>query len=303
MQQDVATVAETLSYSERKPRSPGMMRRLSRNYLAVAALLFLLTSYAVAAFVPFILPEERANAMDLLDTLAAPSRAHPFGTDDFGRDAFIRALYGGRVSLTVGLAAAALASSIGILVGATAGYLGGRFDMLLMRFADLLLGIPFFFILILTASFTQPSVLSIVLIIGLLRWVTMARLVRGEFLSLKERDFVMAAQTLGSGPGRIMFRHILPNAIAPIIVQITLAIAFAILSESSISFLGLGIQPPTPSWGNMLTKAQGYLISAPWLAIFPGGLIFLTVLSFNILGDALRDVLDPRLRGAREGRG
>jgi peptide/nickel transport system permease protein len=274
----------------------GILRRLARNPVAMAALVFLVLAYSVALTVPLFIAQEQANQMDLLNTLAPPSRAHPFGTDEIGRDAFTRALYGGRISLTVGIAAAALQSVIGIAIGAAAGYRGGRLDTLLMRAADLLLGVPFFFILILVASFTRPSLTSIILVIGLLQWVSMARLVRGEFLSLKEWEFVIAARALGVGPARLMFRQILPNAMAPIIVRSTLAIALAILAESAISFLGLGIQPPTPSWGNMLTKAQGYLITAPWLAIFPGGLIFLTVLSFNLLGDALRDVLDPKLR-------
>ncbi|MGH2585684.1 MAG: ABC transporter permease [Dehalococcoidia bacterium] len=304
MQQKIATPlpAEAAAVSgpdtlggAQRPRA-GTLSRLARNHVAMVALTFLLLIYGASLTVPIYIPAERANQMDLLDTLAPPSAAHPFGTDEAGRDVFVRALYGGRISLTVGIAAAALQGVIGIVIGAAAGYCGGRLDALLMRVADLLLGVPFFFVLILVASFTQPSLASIILVIGLLQWVTMARLVRSELLSLKEWEFVIAARAVGSGPLRITFRQLLPNAVAPIIVQGTLAVAFAILAESAISFLGLGIQPPTPSWGNMLTKAQGYLISAPWLAIFPGGLIFLTVLSFNLLGDALRDALDPKLR-------
>ena len=296
VQQEIAAVAAPATVLVEHRRPAGIAVRFARNRLALAALAFLALAYGIAITLPFYVPAARANEIDLLNTLAAPSHAHPFGTDEMGRDVFTRALYGGRISLAVGLGAAALQTVIGVVIGAMAGYRGGRIDVLLMRFADLLLGIPFFFILILAAAYTRPSPLSIIAIIGLLRWVTTARLVRGEFLSIKEREYVTAAQALGSGPFRTMFREMLPNALAPIIVQATLAIGFAILAESSISFLGLGIQPPTPSWGNLLTNAQGYLISAPWLAVFPGGLIFLTVLSFNLLGDTLRDVLDPQLR-------
>jgi len=283
-------------WAETVPAPPSVFQRFLRNKLAVGSAIILTTFYLIVIFVPLAIPVGETTKMDLGKLLSPPSLSVPFGTDEFGRNAFYRALYGGRVSLMVGLAAAALTACIGIMVGSLSGYRGGRLDMILMRFTDLVISLPSFLIIVLAAAVTRPSAWTIIFLIGLLRWTTMARLVRGEFLSLRQREFVEAARAAGNSHAHIVIKEILPNALAPIIVQGTLSIAFAILTESSISFLGLGIQPPVPSWGNMLSKAQGYLFQAPWLAFFPGLLIFITVLCFNLLGDGLRDALDPRLR-------
>ena len=234
------------------------------------------------------------NKTDLSAMLEGPSLAHPMGTDELGRDLFTRILYGGRVSLAVGFLAVALSVTIGTAVGALAGYYGGWLDNALMRVVDFMLCLPTIFVLILLATLFGTNPLTIVLVIGGLRWMSTSRLVRGSFLALREREFVEAARCLGAGPGRIMFRHVLPNSAGPIIVAATLGVAAAILTESSLSYLGLGIQPPMASWGNMLRNAQTQMVRAPWTAIFPGLMIFLTVLAMNYVGDGLRDALDPR---------
>ena len=249
-----------------------------------------------------------ANAVDLLMRFAAPSEAHPLGTDELGRDELVRLLYGGRVSLLVGLATAVISAVIGTLIGLLAGYYGGWLDSLLMRLTDTVIALPLLPLLIVLAAVdlsklgvppdlaTAPevSLYRIVLIISLVGWTTVARLVRGATLSLRERDFVLAAISQGAGGVRIMLRHILPNAVSPIIVATTLSVGTIILLESVLSFLGLGIQPPLASWGNMLTNAQELIWQAPQLAIYPGLLIFITVIAFNFVGDALQDAMDPR---------
>ncbi|HHW14892.1 MAG TPA: ABC transporter permease, partial [Firmicutes bacterium] len=204
---------------------------------------------------------------------------------------------GARVSILVGLVSEAISTAIGITVGAIAGYYGGIVDNLLMRFVDVMLSFPTLFLLIILAAYFKTTVLGVMIIIGLTGWMSVARLVRGEFLSLKEKEFTEAARALGVRDARIMFRHILPNAMAPVIVASTLGVGYSIIYESSLSFLGVGIQPPAASWGNMLTNAQDYIWNAPWLAIWPGFMIFITVLAFNFVGDGLRDALDPRLKG------
>jgi peptide/nickel transport system permease protein len=242
---------------------------------------------------PWITPYQ-PNKTNLTAMLEPPNLAHPMGTDELGRDLYTRILYGGRVSLAVGLLSVALSITVGTAVGALAGYHGGRLDNVLMRVVDFMICLPTIFLLIILATLygTQPS--TIILVIGGLRWMGTSRLVRGSFLSLREREFVEAARCLGARPGRIMVRHILPNALGPIIVAATLGVAGAIIAESSLSFLGLGIQPPMASWGNMLRNAQDQMVRAPWTAIFPGLMIFVTVLSMNYIGDGLRDALDPR---------
>jgi peptide/nickel transport system permease protein len=262
--------------------------RLALAGLGVIALLVLLTLLA-----PVIAPYE-PNATDLSSMLEGPSRAHPMGTDELGRDLFARILYGGRVSLAVGVLAVALAITIGTTAGALAGYYGGWLDNVLMRFVDFMISLPSLFVLILLATLFGTTPATIVLVIGGLRWMGTSRLVRGSFLSLREREFVEAARCLGASPGRIILRHILPNAVGPIIVAATLGVSGAIITESSLSYLGLGIQPPMASWGNMLRNAQDQMVRAPWTAIFPGLMIFATVLSMNYVGDGLRDALDPR---------
>ncbi len=271
--------------------------RFRRHRLALAGAFVVALLLASAFFAPAFAPQDPT----LLDTalrFRAPLTdwAHPLGTDELGRDTLSRLLFGGRVSLTVGLVAMITTVATGALIGITAGFLGGWIDMLLMRFVDTMLCFPQVFLLLVVAAFVPPTLLSISLVIGLTSWMEVSRIVRAEILHLKEQDFVAAARALGASRRRIMFRELLPNAAAPILVAATLKVASAVLMESYISYLGYGVQPPLASWGNMLTNAQGYFDTVPWLAILPGAAITLTVLGFNFLGDGLRDALDPRLR-------
>ena len=261
---------------------------------AVAGVFVLGTLALLSAAAPIISPYD-PDKTALLLIYDPPSLAHPFGTDDLGRDLATRILYGGRVSLAIGLLAVTVAVSIGTLVGVIAGYYGRWIDSLLMRFVDMMYSFPRLFLLILFGViFKGMTIGVIVLVLGVLSWMTTARLVRATFLSLKHREFVEAARCVGAGDRRIIVRHILPNSIAPIIVAATLGVAAAIIAESTLSFLGLGIQPPTSSWGNMLNHATTDMDKAPWIAIFPGLFIFLAVVSINFIGDGLRDALDPR---------
>ncbi|WP_185961375.1 ABC transporter permease [Telmatospirillum sp. J64-1] len=286
------------------------IKRFRRHRLAVAGLvvILLLTLLALAAPLLEAWRGVDAEAVNLLARNASPSLAHPLGTDELGRDVLARLLRGGQVSLAVGLAAALVAAVIGTAIGLVSGYLGGRFDAVIMRLTDGVVALPLLPLLIVLAA-ADPAklglapdllppeaqgVLRIVLIIALVGWTTVARLVRAATLSLKTRDFVRAAIAAGAGPGRVMRRHILPNAASPIIVATTLSVGNVILLESALSFLGLGIQPPVPSWGNMLTGALDQVWTAPSLAVWPGLMIFITVLAFNFLGDGLQDALDPR---------
>lgn len=238
------------------------------------------------------------NLQVLDDRLLAPSWHHWMGTDQFGRDVFSRLLYGSRVSLAVGVVAVSIYVFIGTIVGSVSGYYGGWVDGLLMRFVDIMLSIPTFFLILMVIAFVGPNILNIMVIIGLTSWTDVARLVRGEILSLKEREFIQAARLMGMRDSRIILRHLLPNAMGPVLVVITLGIGGAILIESSLSFLGLGVQPPTASWGNMLMEGKEHLTDAWWLVVFPGLAIFLTVLGFNLVGEGLRDLSDPRLKGS-----
>jgi peptide/nickel transport system permease protein len=231
--------------------------------------------------------------------LSPPSFKHYLGTDHLGRDLYTRILYGSQISLSVGFVAVAISILIGILVGSISGYYGGWVDSLLMRFVDIMLCFPSFFLILTIVALLGPSLFKVMLVIGITSWMGTARFVRAEFLSLRERDFVQAARALGVKDSRIMFRHILPNALAPVFVTATLDVASAILVEAGLSFLGFGAQPPTPSWGNILTEGRTYIFDAWWLTVFPGFAILITVLSFNLVGEALRDALDPRLRGIR----
>lgn len=236
------------------------------------------------------------------EKLQPPSWEHPCGTDTLGRDLLTRILYGGRISLSVGLMVVAITLAIGVPVGSLSGYFGGWLDNVLMRFADTALTLPSLLVLILLSAilreielplFEKNSVLTIALVIGLLGWMTVARLVRASFLSIREQDFIAAANCVGATHPRIMIRHILPNALGPVIVESTLGVAWAIMEESGLSFLGFGIQPPTPSWGNLLSNAQLHMTQHPWLAVFPGLMIFLAIISINYIGDGLRDAFDP----------
>jgi peptide/nickel transport system permease protein len=285
-------------------------RRFRRHKLAifgaVVLVILFLYSFGGALFVS----EKYANFNDTTLRLTAPLLAHPFGTDSIGRDILARTIYGGQISLLIGLFAVIVETGMGVVVGALAGYYGGVLDSILMRITEAMLNIPEIFLLIVMAKFFggkipdytvlgrtfSGSVILIILIIGGTSWMYLARIVRAEFLSLKENDFVLAARATGTSNMRIIFLHILPNSIAPIVVSATLGVANAILSEAYISFLGLGVQPPTATWGNMLDGANNYLDTAPWLWFFPALLILLTVLSINFLGDGLRDALDPRSR-------
>jgi len=279
---------------------------------ALAVLAALATLSLAAPLIQSILGVDPAAA-ELLDRFQPPSAGHPFGTDEIGRDVLLRLLYGGRVSLAVGIVAALVAATIGTAVGLVAGYFGGQFDAALMRLTDGVIALPLLPLLIVLAAIDLTklgladelvrsetiSLYRIIAITALVGWTTVARLVRGVTLSLRARDFVRAAEALGARPLRVMLVHILPNAVSPIIVATTLAVGQIILFESVLSFLGLGIQPPLPSWGNMLTNAQEVIWSAPWLAVYPGLLILFTVAACNLLGDELQEALDPRRRARR----
>jgi peptide/nickel transport system permease protein len=248
---------------------------------------------ALCLAAPLIAPFE-VDQIDLGSIRQAPSVGHWLGTDDLGRDLFTRILYGGRVSILIGLLAAVIGTGFGSLVGAVAGYYGGRVDNLLMRMTDVVYSIPTLPLLIVLASYTQADAGSMAVAIGVLSWMATARVVRGEVLKIRAMEYVEAARSLGATNGRIILRHVLPNAIGPIVVGATLAVGNAIILESSLSFLGLGVQPPTPTWGNMLMDAQATMSTQPWLSIFPGVAILVIVLAVNFLGDGLQDALDPR---------
>lgn len=272
-------------------------QRFRTHRLAVAGLVTVTALLLAAILAPILAARDPTLIETQLRFLAPFANASlPLGSDELGRDTLSRLLHGGRVSLTVGLVAMITTVLTGALVGIAAGYLGGIVDTLLMRFVDTMLCFPQVFLLLVVAAFVPPTLLSISLVIGLTSWMEVSRIVRAEILQLKEQDFVAAARALGASRSRIMFRELLPNAAAPILVAATLKVASAVLMESYISYLGYGVQPPLASWGNMLTNAQGYLDTVPWLAILPGLMITLTVMGFNFLGDGLRDALDPRLR-------
>lgn len=270
-------------------------RQFRRNELAIAGAIVVLLLTCAAALAPLLAPYDPA-AYDVKQILLPPSWAHPFGTDQLGRDVLSRMLFGARISMAVGFISVGIAVLIGAVIGAAAGYYGGRIDELLMRFVDLMLNFPRLFLLLTLIALLRPSIWVIMTVIGLTGWMGMARLVRGEILSLKEREFVQSARALGASDARIMFRHVLPNSLVPVLVSATLGVAGAILAESGLSFLGLGVQPPTPSWGNILIDGKANIEIAWWLSVFPGLAILFTVLAYNLLGEGLRDALDPRLR-------
>ncbi|HSF06864.1 MAG TPA: ABC transporter permease [Methylomirabilota bacterium] len=272
-------------------------RAFAKNRLALVggAIVFGLAVLAILA--PVISPRDpnRPNIKKILDP---PSAAHALGTDQLGRDVLSRMLYGARVSLAVGFVSVGIATAIGIALGSAAGYHGGLVDALIMRLVDLMLVFPRFFLLLAVLAFLKPSIWTIMVVIGLTGWMGVTRLVRAEFLSLKEREFVVWSQSVGASGFRVIWRHILPNAMAPVLVAMTLGIPAAILTESGLSFLGLGVQPPFASWGNILNEGKDTIEIAWWLSLYPGLAILLTVLSYNLLGEGIRDALDPRLRQA-----
>jgi peptide/nickel transport system permease protein len=267
-------------------------RRFKRHKLAIGSLIVLLL-LGVAVIMGDIISKYNFHQQIFPDALQGPNGKHWFGTDNLGRDQFVRVMDGGRISLMVGLSVAASAGLIGAVVGGLAGYYGRWLDNLLMRVTDLFLSIPFLVVLILASKLLSGSVFDVVLLLSLIFWMPDARIVRGVFLSLKEKEFVEAARASGASNKRIIFYHIMPNAMGPIIVNVTLLVAAAILTESALSFLGFGVRPPTPSWGNLLNDSQTFILLAPWLVWFPGLMILITVLAVNFLGDGLRDALDP----------
>jgi len=273
-------------------------KSVRQNPLTLFGGVVVLMLFVVALGAPYF-PVHDPFSIDADAVLEAPGLGHPFGTDELGRDVFSRVIYGARISLWVGFVSVGIAIVIGIFLGAVAGYYGGWMDGLIMRFVDVMLCFPTFFLILAVIAFLEPNIATIMAIIGLTGWMGVCRLVRAEFLSLKERDFVQSARALGVGNLRIIVHHILPNSLTPVMVAAILGIAGAILTESALSFLGIGVQPPTPSWGNILTSGKDNLQIAWWLSLFPGLAILVTVLSYNLLGEGLRDALDPRLRGSR----
>ena len=249
----------------------------------------------ISLMAPWLAPYDPGQ-IDLTNVLTSPSMKHLFGTDQLGRDVLSRMIWGSRISLKVGFAATGVAIIIGAFLGAISGYYGGWVDSVIMRFVDIMLCFPTFFLILAVIAFLEPSIWNIMIIIGLTGWMGVTRLVRADFISLRERDFVKAAQAIGASDMRIIFLHILPNSMASILVAATLGIAGAILTESALSFLGIGVQPPTPSWGNILTAGKDNIDIAWWLSLYPGLAILITVVGYNLLGEGIRDLLDPRLK-------
>jgi peptide/nickel transport system permease protein len=266
-----------------------------KDKVFLAAASFIVAMITFAAFAPVIAPHDPSR-IDSSCVLAPPSGDHIFGTDTLGRDIFSRIVYASRISLTVGFVAVGISLVIGVAMGAMAGYYGGRIDYAISRLVDMMLCFPTLFLILAVISLLEPSIWNIMAVIGMTSWMGVARLVRAEVLTLKERDYVTAARVMGVSDARIICRHLVPNAIGPVIVSATLGVGGAILLESSLSFLGIGVQPPTPSWGNMLMDGRSTLGVAWWLTVYPGIFITLTVLSYNILGERLRDYLEPSIR-------
>ncbi len=251
--------------------------------------------FIVSVLAPWLAPYDPGE-INLQNVLAPPSWQHLCGTDQLGRDVLSRMIWGAQISLKVGFVATGIAIIIGTILGAVAGFYGGWVDASIMRFVDIMLCFPTFFLILAVIAFLEPSIWNIMIVIGLTGWMGVTRLVRADFISLKERDFVQAARVIGASDARIIFLHILPNAFASILVAATLGIAGAILTESALSFLGIGVQPPTPSWGNILTAGKDNIDIAWWLSLYPGLAILITVVGYNLLGEGIRDALDPRLK-------
>ncbi|MCK5534839.1 ABC transporter permease [bacterium] len=273
--------------------------RFKHNKLAFWGFVIILLLTFQACLVPFIAPYNPAQ-QNISNRLSPPSCKHLLGTDELGRDVFSRILYGTRISLSVGFVAVGVAVLVGTLLGLWAGFFGGWVDSLIMRLVDVMLCFPTFFLILMVIAFLSPNIFTIMLVIGLTSWPGLARMVRGECLSMREREFIQAAKLVGLKNNRIIFVHLLPNVLTPILVTATFGIGSAILTESALSFLGLGVQPPTPSWGNILTAGKDYIHTAWWLSFFPGVAILITVLAYNLLGEGLRDILDPKMGDKNE---
>ena len=273
-----------------------MINNILKNKLSLTGGIIVIIFLFIAIFAPYLSLHDPSE-INVTEILLSPSKVHPFGTDALGRDVFSRMLLGTRVSLLVGFISVGISIFIGLLLGSIAGYYGGIIDSVIMRFVDIMLSIPTFFLILAVIAILEPNLINIMIVIGFTSWMGVGRLVRGQFLSLKQRDYVSAAKTMGMRDFRIIVRHILPNALSPVYVAAILGIAGAILIETALSFLGLGVQPPTPSWGNILTEGKDNLEIAWWLTLFPGLAILITVLGYNLFGEGLRDILDPRLKG------
>lgn len=270
-----------------------LFKKALSNPLALAGFIIIILIFLLAMLAPFIAPYD-PNDINVKAILVGPSLQHWMGTDGLGRDVLSRMLHGGRISLLVGLVAVGISTAIGILLGAIAGFYRGWIDVFIMRLVDVMLSIPSFFLILAVIAFLTPSIINIMIVIGLTSWMGVTRLVRAEFLSLCEREYVLASRTLGARDYRLIFTHLLPNSLTPIIVSAVLGVAGAVLMESGLSFLGLGVQAPQASWGNILTDGKEYIQFAWWLSLFPGLAILITVLGYNLLGEGLRDALDPR---------
>jgi peptide/nickel transport system permease protein len=270
-----------------------LFKKAISNPLAMVGFIIIVSVFILAMLAPLISPYD-PNNIDVKAILLQPSWQHWMGTDGLGRDVLSRMLHGGRISLLVGLVAVGIATAIGIVLGAISGYYRGWVDTLIMRLVDVMLSIPSFFLILAVIAFLTPSIWNIMIVIGLTSWMGVTRLVRAEFLSLSSREFVMASRTLGAKDARLIFTHLLLNSLTPIIVSAVLGVAGAVLMESGLSFLGLGVQAPQASWGNILTDGKEYIQFAWWLSLFPGLAILITVLGYNLLGEGLRDALDPR---------
>lgn len=289
------TIADGLA-NETRSHWADAFRRFCRNKAAVTALIVLVLLYVAAIFAPQLASEAK-DAYDGASRLLPPSWKHPLGTDHMGSDVLARMIWGSRVSMTVGFVSMGFAIVLGTLVGAVAGFYGGTWiDLLLMRIAEAIKIIPTFYLLLAIVSLVRPSIFNVMLVIGLTSWPSPASMVRGQFLSLRQRDFSEASRSMGARDARLIFKHILPNAAGPIIVSASLRIGSAILTESSLSYLGLGTQPPDVSWGQLLSYGRAFLKQAPWISLFPGLAIFIVVMCFNFVGDGLRDALDPKMK-------
>ncbi len=273
-------------------------QRALKNRVTVVGGVVVAILFAVAVFAPWLAPFDPSD-IDASTILVGPSAEHWLGTDSLGRDVLSRMIFGARVSLLVGFVSVGIACAIGVPLGAVAGYFGGVVDTVVMRFVDLMLCFPSFFLILAVIAVLEQSIWNIMIVIGATSWMGVCRLVRAEFLSLREREFMVAARGLGQSPAKIIFRHGLPNAMAPVFVAFILGVASAILTESGLSFLGIGVPPPDPSWGNILTEGKATIEVAWWMSVYPGMAILVTVLGYNLLGEGLRDTLDPRLRQER----